>query len=242
MLFTFYFCRYTNIYNYERKKALSCVFVALTVLGMMAVSSCQVVQVIISGTTYYETEIITHDDRMIAGRIGGQRSSNLPSGSKTISIKTDEGRVKIKSEQIKYMTMARKGHPEKRQTLVYMDSKYPYSRKGEQKYRIFKCWQVLKNAGDHLLITAYGHTYSLSKDGALIITYSRDEGIKYCIQRRGDECPILIGRSISSRSYMRKQWQEYLADDPVLCQKIKDKEIDAFDFVTIAEQYNPTGR
>ncbi|MCM1312774.1 MAG: hypothetical protein NC206_06525 [Bacteroides sp.] len=226
----------------KKKKALLCMCAALTVFGMAVVSSCQVAQVIISGTTYYETEITTHDERLISGLIGGQRSSSLPSGSKTISIKTDEGRKKIKSEQIKYMTLARKAHPEKRQTLVYMDYKYPYNRKGEQKYRIFKCWQVLKNAGDHLLITAYGHTYSLSKDGALIVTYSRDEGIKYCIQRRGDECPILIGRSISSRSHMRKQWQAYLSDDPVLCRKIKDKEIDAFDFTTIAEQYNPSGK
>ena len=169
--------------------------------------------------TYYETEITTKDNQLIAGQIGGQRSSNLPSGTKTISIKTEEGRKKIKSEEIKYMTLARKNHPEKRQTLVYAEFKMPYTKKGEQKFRTFKNWQILNSVGDHLLITAYGHTYSLAKDGALIITYSRDEGIQYCIQRQSDDCPILIGRSISSRSYMRKQWQAYLADDPVLCEK-----------------------
>lgn len=223
----------------KKREANLFVFAVLTIFVMAVVSSCQIVELVINGTTYYETEITTKDNRLIAGLIGGQRSSNLPSGSKTISIKTEEGRQKIKSEQIEYMTLARKGHPEKKQTLVYMDSKYPYTKKGEQKFRTFKHWQILKNAGDHLIITAYGHSYSLAKDGALIITYSRDEGIQYCIQRQGDDCPILIGRSISSRSHMRKQWQEYLADDPVLCQKIKDKEIDAFDFTTITEQYNP---
>lgn len=210
--------------------AVSCLFVF---------SSCQVAEVVIAGTTYYDTEITTKDNRLITGRIGGQRSSNLPAAAKTISIKTDAGREKIKSETISYMKLSRKGHPEKQQTLIYTDAKIPYKKKGEQRFRKFKNWQVLKNVGDNLLITAYGSTYSLAKDGALIITYSSDEGIKYCIQRRGDDCPILIGRNISGRSYMRKQWLEYLADDPVLCGKIADKSIGAFDFDAIVEQYSP---
>lgn len=210
--------------------AASCLFVF---------SSCQIAEAVIAGTTYYDTEIMTKDNRMITGRIGGQRSSNLPSGSKTISIKTAEGREKIKSETIEYMKLARKGHPEKQQTLVYTDYKVPYKKKGVQKFRTFKCWQVLDNAGDNLIITAYGHSYSLAKDGALIVTYSSDEGIQYCIRRHGDDSLILIGRSISGRSFMRKQWQAYLADDAVLCRKIAEKEIDAFDFKSITEQYTP---
>lgn len=216
--------------------------IAMVAFSVWTFHSCQVAALVISGTTYYETEITTKDNQLIARQIGGQRSSNLPSGSKTISIKTEEGRKKVKSEEIKYMTLARKNHPEKRQTLVYTEYKMPYTKKGEQKFRTFKNWQILNSAGDHLLITAYGHAYSLAKDGALIITYSRDEGIQYCIQRQGDDCPILIGRSISGRSFMRKQWQAYLADDPVLCEKIAKKEIDAFDFTAITEQYNPVGK
>lgn len=223
----------------KHQRFLPAAIAAMAVCCLFLLGSCQVAEVVIAGTTYYDTEIKTNDNRLITGRIGGQRSSNLPSGSKTISIKTDEGRMKIKSETIEYMKLARKGHPEKQQMLVYMDFKMPYKKKGVQKYRTFKRWQVLDNAGDHLLITAYGHSYSLSKDGALVITYSSDEGIQYCIQRRGDDCPILIGRSISGRSFMRKQWQAYLDDDAVLCKKIADKEIDAFDFKSITEQYTP---
>ncbi|WP_294634094.1 hypothetical protein [uncultured Bacteroides sp.] len=223
-------------------KTSNLLLAAMAVWSALTLHSCQIVELVIGGTTYYDTEITTKDNQLITGRIGGQRSSNLVSGSKTISIKTDEGRKKVKSENIQYMTLARKGHPEKQQTLVYTDCKMPYTKKGEQRFRTFKNWQVLNSVGDHLLITAYGHSYSLAKDGALLITYSRDEGIKYCIRRQNDDCPILFGRSISSRSYMRKQWQAYLSDDPVLCQKIANKEIDAFDFTTIAEQYNPTGK
>jgi len=175
----------------------------------------------------------------VTGRIGGLRSAQLPSGAKTISIKTTEGRQKIKSEQIKYMTLFRKDHPEKQQTLIYTEFKEPYTRKKQQMFRIWKSWQVINSIGDNLIITAYGGSYSLAKDGALIITYSTDEGIKYCISRPGDECPIFIGRSTYSRSGMRKQWQKYLSNDPVVCEKIKNKEIDAFDFKTIAEEYNP---
>lgn len=207
--------------------------------SLLVFSSCQVAELIINGTTYYETEIYTNDNQLIAGQIGGQRSAKLASGSKKISIKTAEGRKRIKSDQIAYMKLARKNHPEKQQTLVYTDYKIPYTRKGVQKFRTFRNWQIVNHAGDHLLITACGGSYSLAKDGALVITYSTDEGIRYCIRRRGDECPLFIGRSISGRGYMRRQWQEYLADDTTLCRKIADKEIDAFDFASIAELYNP---
>lgn len=226
----------------KHRKVYSMAVAAIAASCLFVLGSCQIAEAVISGTTYYDTEITTKDNRLITGRIGGQRSANLPSGAKTISIKTDEGRMKIKSETIAYMKLARKGHPEKQQALVYADWKMPYKKKGEQKFRTFKSWQVVENAGDHLLVTAFGHTYSLAKDGALIITYSSDEGIKYCIKRSGDDCPIMIGRSISGRSHMRKQWQAYLSDDPVLCGKIANKEIDAFDFKTITEQYTPGRR
>lgn len=183
--------------------------------GVLTLNSCQIVQLVISSSTYYDTEITTKDDQILTGRIGGLRSSNLPAGAKTISIKTTEGKQKIKSEQIKYMTLSRKDHPEKQQTLIYTDFKEPYTRKGEEKFRDWKSWQVVDNIGDNLIITAYGGSYSLAKDGALVITYSVDEGIKYCISRPGDTCPIFIGRSTYSRSGMRKQWQKYLSNDQI---------------------------
>lgn len=222
-----------------RNVTSSFVLVAVVSFCLLSLSSCQVAQLVINGTTYYETEITTKDNQIIVGQIGGQRSSNLPSGAKTISIKTEEGRKKVKSEQIKFMRLSRKSHPERQQVLVYTDYRVPYTKKGEQKFRTFKNWQILKSVGDNLLITAYGQTYSLSKDGTLVITYDTSVGIQYCLQRKGDETPIHIGRNTAGRSYMRKQWQAYLADDPVLCEKIKSKEIDAFNLDAIAEQYNP---
>lgn len=214
-------------------------FILASAFCVLTLDSCQIAQLIISSTTHYDAEIATKDERLVAGRIGGLRSSNLPSGAKTISIKTTEGRQKIKSEQINYMKLARKNHPEEQQTLIYTDVKEPYTRRGQQMFRDWKSWQVINSVGDNLIITAFGGSFSLSKNGALVITYSMDEGIKYCIRRPGDASLIFFGRSTYSRSAMRKQWQEYLADDPVLCEKIKNKEIDAFDFKTIAEQYNP---
>ena len=41
---------------------------------------------------------------------------------------------------------------------------------------------------------------------------------------------------------MREQWQEYLADDPELCRKIANKDIDSFDFKAIVEQYTPASK
>lgn len=223
----------------KNQKTILSAIAAMAVLVVTAFSSCQVVDLVKSGTTYYDTEIKTKDGQFVTGQIGGQRSSNLPSGSRTISIKTEEGRKKIKSEQIEYMKLSRKGHPEKQQTLMYLEGKMPYTKKGEEKFSTFKCWHAVYNAGDNLIITAYGNTFSLAKDGALIFTYDRDMGIQYCIMRRGDDCPIHIGRNISSRSHMRKQWLKYLADDPELCRKIADKTIGAFNFDEIVEQYNP---
>ncbi|MBO5155915.1 MAG: hypothetical protein J6C05_02085 [Prevotella sp.] len=221
------------------KVSFNLVLMAVMSFCLLSLNSCQVAQLVINGTTYYDAEITTKDNQIIAGQIGGQRSSNLPSGAKTISIKTADGRNKVKSEQIKFMKLSRKSHPEKQQVLVYTGYRVPYTKKGVQKFREFKAWQILKSVGDNLLITAYGQTYSLSKDGTLIITYDRTMGIQYCLQRPGDETPILMGRNTAGRSYMRKQWLKYLADDPVLCEKIEKKEIDAFALDAIAEQYNP---
>lgn len=214
-------------------------FAVMAAIFIFMLSSCQVADLVVAGTTYYDAEITTKGNSLITGRIGGQRSSNLASGAKTISIKTDNGRKKIKSEQIKYLKLARKGHPEKQQTLVFTDFKLPYTKKGVQKYKTFRSWQIVNSVGDHLLITAHGNSYRLAKDGALVVTYMSDEGIKYCMRRPQDDFLIYFGRSISSRSSMRKMWQKYLADDAVLCEKIAKKEIDAFDFTTIAEQYTP---
>lgn len=224
----------------KRVNVFRCAIVALCAF---ALDSCQVVDMVKSGTTYYYTELMTNDDRLVTGEIGGLRSSNLPSAAAVISIKTDEGkREKIKSEDIKYLTISRKGHPENQQTLLYMDWKIPYTRKGEQKYKVRKNWQVLKDRGDNLMITAMGATYSLSKDGALVVTFSSNEGIRYCMLRPGDDCPVYFGRSIYGDKAMREQMCEFLSDDPALCKKIESKEIDAFDFKTIVEQYNPSNR
>lgn len=224
-----------------KRFTISSLFV-VSVCCLSMLSSCQIAEVVIRGTTYYDTEITMKDGRLITGRIGGQRSSQLASASKTISIKTDEGRQKIKSEQIKYMKLARKGHPEKQQTLVFTKWKIPYTKKGKAKELIRENWQAVYSAGDHLIITACGHAFSIDKNGALIVSFSRDEGIKYCILRAGDECPIYIGSSTYAKKSMRKVWMNYLSDDAELCRKIENKEIDSFNFDVIAEQYNPQGK
>lgn len=212
---------------------------AIAAFCFLMLGSCSVVELINDGVTYYDAEITTYGNRTVSGRIGGQRSSKLPCGAKKISIKTETGREKIKSEQIKYLTLSRKKYPEKQQTLVFLDFKVPYKKKGATRYRTYKRWQVLEKMGDNLLITAYGDFYSLAKNGDLIITYDMATGIQYCIKRPGDDMPILFARNTAGHSYMRKQWQEYLADDQVLCRKIANKEIDAFDFAAIVEQYTP---
>ena len=50
--------------------------IAMAAFCVWTFNSCQVVELVISGTTYYETEITTKDNQLIAGQIGGQRSSN----------------------------------------------------------------------------------------------------------------------------------------------------------------------
>ena len=212
---------------------------AVAAFCVFMLNSCVVAELINDGTTYYDAEITTYGNLVVTGRIGGQRSSQLPCGAKKISIKTENGREKIKSEQIKYLTLSRKKHPDNQQTLIYQDFKVPYTKKGVIRYRTYKRWQVLEHAGDNLLVTAYGDFYSLAKDGTLVVRYNQYAGLKYCIKRRDDDSLIFIGTNNSGRSYMRRQWQEYLSDDKVLCAKIANKDIDAFDFKAIVEQYTP---
>ena len=50
---------------------------------------------------------------------------------------------------------------------------------------------------------------------------------------------MLISYKGSGSKYWRSQLVEYLADDPNLCAKLENKEIDSSDLQTIADLYNP---
>ena len=106
-----------------RKRISLSVASAVAAFCVFMLNSCVVAELINDGTTYYDAEITTYGNLVVTGRIGGQRSSQLPCGAKKISIKTENGREKIKSEQIKYLTLSRKKHPDN-QHCVQKDNEY----------------------------------------------------------------------------------------------------------------------
>ena len=50
---------------------------------------------------------------------------------------------------------------------------------------------------------------------------------------------MYFANSNRTKKSMRKMWAEKLKDDPSLVNKITNKEIEVWDFKTIADEYNP---
>lgn len=202
--------------------------------------SCQVASLIKQGTTFYQGAVEMKDGSMVEGRIGGLRSSNFPSTSKKVSLKTESGRKIIPSADVRCLYLWDKDHPELKNQLIYSDFQLTYNWKKKEHVKKYKGWLYAEYIGENLVIASRGTWYSLDrKTGGLVTTYDKAYGIEYYGLRRGDSIPEYICSSNTGKKRMREMWSEYLKDDPDLVNKIVDKAIEPFDFKTITDTYSP---
>ena len=61
----------------------------------------------------------------------------------------------------------------------------------------------------------------------------------YFALKKGETVPYGIFNTGHSKRDAKERFQEYLSDDPVLCKKLKDAEINPLEYETIAQEYNP---
>lgn len=204
-------------------------------LFMGCLTSCQIISLVIDLTDKEEARILLKDGTELKGR------AKMPnSNTKNIRIKTEDGKKhKISGKDIEVLCLWKKKHPEKEHFLyynAYMGNKL-FSTKKKKEYK--PAWMAGEAVGDHLNIFVCGYDYKIIKDGTMNIISVQNGSIIYVAQKTGDELGVFIGTTDGGKSILRKNLTEYLNDDPVLCKKLENKEIESDEFQKIVDTYNP---
>ena len=201
-------------------------------------SSCQIYSVIKDATDREEGRIVMADGTEHVGRVKMPKCN-----TKNIRIKTDKGeKLKLKNTDIAVLGVWKKTHPDKCHFLVcqpYTTNKM-FSTKKEK--TIKPQWMAVTAQGDHVEFYCCGYKYSIPKDGTLTITSVQNGNIAYVARKTGDENGQIIGYKGSGARHWRKLLIKYLSDDPSLCKKLEDKEIESGDLQKIADTYNPESK
>jgi len=109
----------------------------------------------------------------------------------------------------------------------------------KKKKKIEPQWMSVEAQGDYVEFYCCSYKYSIPSSGILKISSVANGEIFYVARKTGEEIGQVIGYYKSGNKYQRNLLMEYLADDPVLCEKLKNKEIDPTDLQKIADLYNP---
>ena len=92
--------------------------------------------------------------------------------------------------------------------------------------------------GRHLKIGLLAFDWQFNRKGELA-PMSFADGDVYIIGIKEDGKGQFLSTLGRTKAVVRKALCKLLADDPVLCGQIEDKEVDAFDFQEICNRYTP---
>lgn len=203
----------------------------LSLLSLTALfTSCQIYGIVKDITDKEDGQIQTKDGRQYVGRV------SMPNcNTKSITVNTlDSQHVKVASDEIAVLAVWKKTHPEKVHPLVHM----PYKWQGKKKTSKAQ-WMAMIEAGEYLEFYALSYNYSLPSNGDIRISSVKGGSISYIGRRAGDSIGTVVAVNGYPTRALRKNMMEFLADDPVLCEKLKNMEIKPGDMETIAKEYNP---
>ncbi len=205
-------------------------------MAMFLFSSCQIYTVIKDATDHEEGRIVMKDGKEYVGRVKMPKCN-----TKTIRITTEDNKkLKLKNTDIAVLGVWKKTHTDKCHYLVcypYMGNKL-FSTK--QKKKIKPQWMAVSAQGDHVEFYCCSYKYSIPRDGSLTITSVQNGSIVYIARKVGEDTGHVIGFKGSGKRHWRSLLMEYLEDDPSLCAKLENKEIEPSDLQKIADLYNPT--
>lgn len=198
--------------------------------------SCQIYSVVKDATDKEEGRVVMKDGTEYVGRVRMPKCN-----TKRISITTTDGKkLKLKNTDIEVLGVWKKTHTDKCNFLLSV----PYvTRKmfSTKKTKVIQPqWMAIEAQGDHVEFYVCGYKYSIPKDGTLTITSVQNGNIIYIAKKKGEEYGRIIGYKGSGAKHWRTLLMEYLADDPALCEKLKNKEIKPDNLQQIADMYNPT--
>ena len=204
-------------------------------IAVPLLSSCQIYSVVKDATDHEEGRVVMKDGTEYVGRVKMPKCN-----TQTIRLKTEDGqKLKLKNTDIAVLGVWKKTHTDKCHFLVC----HPYETTkmfSTKKKKIIKPqWMSVEAQGDHVEFYCCSYKYSIPKDGSLVITSVQNGNIMFVARKIGEETGCIIGYKGSGSKYWRSQLVEYLADDPNLCAKLKNKEIDSSGLQTIADLYNP---
>ena len=148
-------------------------------------------------------------------------------------------KLKLKNTDIEVLGVWKKTHTDKCHFLVC----HPYKTNkmfSTKKEKIIKPqWMALEAQGDHVEFYSCSYKYSIPRDGSLVITSVAGGDICFVARKAGEEYGRIIGYKGSGNKYWRSQLVKFLEDDPDLCAKLENKEIEPDDLKKIADLYNP---
>lgn len=202
---------------------LSCCAVLLT--------GCELYGLLKDFTDKEEGTVVLNDGKTYTGRV------SMPlCNSKNVTVATaDSQKIKIPAENISVLNVWKNTHKEAVHSLVYRQ--YIYNLK---KNKVLKPqWMAVIESGKNVYFCALSYKYSIPSSGAMKITSVKNGSIYYLAFIKGDK----IGKFVALNGYPERSWRKnminLLSDDPVLCEKLKNMDIEASDMATIAKQYNP---
>lgn len=99
-------------------------------------------------------------------------------------------------------------------------------------------WMKCLGMGRHLRLAVVGGSWHFNRKGELV-PVSFADGDAYIIGLKEDGVGEYLTTYGRARAGVIRALCKFLADDPVLCEKIASKEIDAYDFEEICRLYSP---
>lgn len=160
--------------------------------------------------------------------------------TKKIRIKTENGeKMKLQNTDIALLGVWKKTHTDKCHYLVslpYVGNKL-FSTKKEK--IIAPQWMAIRVVGDYVEFYCCSYNYSITRDGSLVITSVQNGSIAFIARKKGDDKGRIIGFQGSGSKQWRTSLMNYLSDDPDLCKKLENKEIEPSDLQRIADLYHP---
>ncbi|MDY5979395.1 hypothetical protein [Phocaeicola plebeius] len=218
------------------KKTLSLILSLLCVVVIIPFSGCTTYALIKDATDHEEGRLVMKDGTEYIGRV------KMPNfGTKKIRMKTNDGhKIKVKNTDVSILGVWKKTNTDNVAFLVC----HPYitGKSFSKKKRKIEDpeWMSLEAFGKYVEFYVHSSNYSINSKGVFKISSGNGRGmINYLVRKTNEELAVVIGSYKGNKNQLRQELLEYLSDDPELCRRIENMEIEPDDFSEIADKYHP---
>lgn len=211
------------------------VIIVLSCVLFQFLNSCALYNTVKQSATRAESYVAMKDGKEYVGSI------IIPYGnSEAVNLKKYDGeKIMIANSDISYFDVWHRKHPDYRYTfrcLPYLAPK-AFSKEMEM---TDSYWMSLQAAGENVEFYCLGLVYLMTSDGVLTVQSAPNSDIVIIAKKKDEQSGTFLVASKYYKNYWRKALIEYFSDDPVLCWKLENKEIDPKDLQEIADQYSPS--